>query len=150
MAKKDNNIQKHYNLYNIKYADNNNVNYPFNLNPHDPDYPFATEHHGVDLNFVYEDLYNVVTGTAYTFTNGGTGFGNHIIVKGFDGLLYCYGHLDRFLIKNGTKVKVGDKIAVTGNTGRSTGPHLHFEIRQNSVISRLWSNRNAYKPCGMA
>lgn len=131
---KDNNIQKDYNLYNIKYENNNNVNYPFNLDPHDPDYPFSTEHHGVDLNFVYEDLLSAVKGTAYTFNNGGTGFGNHIIVKAPDGLLYLYGHLSKFLIKNGQKIEVGDKIAITGNTGRSTGPHLHFEIRQNSVI----------------
>jgi murein DD-endopeptidase MepM/ murein hydrolase activator NlpD len=44
-----------------------------------------------------------------------------------------YGHLDKIIAKRGTRVKRGDKIATMGNTGRSTGPHVHYEIHMNGI-----------------
>ena len=44
-----------------------------------------------------------------------------------------YGHLDKIIAKRGKHVKRGDKIATMGNTGRSTGPHVHYEIHMNGI-----------------
>ena len=52
-----------------------------------------------------------------------------MIVRHENGLETVYGHLSRFLVKPDHSVKAGDPIALGGNTGRSTGPHLHFETR---------------------
>jgi murein DD-endopeptidase MepM/ murein hydrolase activator NlpD len=44
-----------------------------------------------------------------------------------------YGHLKEYLVKPGTSVKRGDQIALVGNTGRSTAPHLHYEVHLNGI-----------------
>ncbi|MCL1864742.1 MAG: LysM peptidoglycan-binding domain-containing M23 family metallopeptidase [Spirochaetes bacterium] len=59
------------------------------------------------------------------------GYGNLVIVEHEFGYRSYYGHLSKILVKNGDPVKSGSLIALSGNTGRSTGPHLHFEIRKN-------------------
>ena len=55
--------------------------------------------------------------------------GNVIVIRHSNGLETVYGHLSRFLVKPNQTVNVGDPIALGGSTGRSTGPHLHFETR---------------------
>ncbi len=57
------------------------------------------------------------------------GYGNYLVVRHSNGLESLYGHLSKFLVKVGDEVKAGDLIGLGGNTGRSTGPHLHFELR---------------------
>ena len=61
------------------------------------------------------------------------GFGNSIEIDHGNDIKTEYAHLDSSLVKVGDIVKRGDKIAIQGNTGRSTGPHLHFEIRANGT-----------------
>ena len=57
------------------------------------------------------------------------GYGNYLVLRHTNDLETVYGHLSGFLVEEGDYVKVGDPIALGGNTGRSTGPHLHFETR---------------------
>lgn len=59
------------------------------------------------------------------------GYGNLIIIDHGNGITSYYGHCNKLYKKAGTKVTAGDVIAEVGSTGNSTGPHLHFEIRQN-------------------
>ncbi|MUK93288.1 murein DD-endopeptidase MepM [Aliivibrio fischeri] len=57
--------------------------------------------------------------------------GNYIIIKHGREYMTRYLHLSKILVKKGQKVSMGDKIALSGNTGRSTGPHLHYELIKN-------------------
>jgi len=59
------------------------------------------------------------------------GFGNHIKIQHASGYTTLYAHLSKINVKHGQKVKRGDIIGLTGNTGRSTAPHLHYEIHHN-------------------
>ena len=59
------------------------------------------------------------------------GYGNVIILEHDNGLETRYAHMNSFAVKEGSVVKKGDIIGSVGNTGRSTGPHLHFELRVN-------------------
>ena len=64
-----------------------------------------------------------------TFVGQRSGYGNVVEVTHSAGLLTRYGHLSAFLVKEGQVVNAGTPIAKVGSTGRSTGPHLHFEVR---------------------
>jgi murein DD-endopeptidase MepM/ murein hydrolase activator NlpD len=57
------------------------------------------------------------------------GYGNYVVLRHPNGLETVYGHLSGFLVEEGTSVQAGEPIALGGNTGRSTGSHLHFEMR---------------------
>ena len=58
----------------------------------------------------------------------GKGYGKHVIIKHKRGYKTLYGHLSKIEVTKGQKVKAGEKIGELGSTGRSTGPHLHYEI----------------------
>ncbi len=64
-----------------------------------------------------------------TFAGQRAGYGNLVEVTHAGGLITRYGHLSAFLVKEGQVVNAGTPIAKVGSTGRSTGPHLHFEVR---------------------
>lgn len=87
-------------------------------------------HNGIDLALkVGDTIYAMFSGKVrYAKYNEG-GFGNLVILRHFNGLETFYAHLSKFLVAPNQDVKVGDPIALGGNTGRSTGPHLHMEVR---------------------
>ena len=93
----------------------------------------STYHKGVD--------WAVPRGTAVYASSGGTvskagwgsGYGYVVYIKHPDGRETRYAHLNKVLVSAGQTVKQGQKIALSGNTGRSTGPHLHFELRINGT-----------------
>lgn len=87
-------------------------------------------HKGIDIGgTIGDDVLVALDGevTYAEFNNGG--YGNLIIVKHDNDMTTYYGHLDNFYVKVGDLVKKGDIIGALGNTGFSTGPHLHFELR---------------------
>ena len=76
-------------------------------------------------------------------------FGKFIEVDHGLGFKTRYGHLNKILVKRGQKVNYRQKIALLGNTGRSTGPHLHYEVLHNSKPRNPWrfikAGRYVYK-----
>jgi len=62
-----------------------------------------------------------------------SGYGKLVIVRHGRNLFTAYAHNKRNLVKKGARVKAGDTIATVGSTGRASGPHLHFEVRQGST-----------------
>lgn len=95
-----------------------------------------TFHGGIDLAAEQgSDVFASMDGEII-FKGKQGGYGNLIIIKHSLGYETRYGHLFDFNINLGQKVKKGQKIGEVGQTGRATGPHLHFEIRRNSKRER--------------
>lgn len=111
----------------IKYLDN--ITTPYSPNGPPPGYAFSWPHPGIDLPYINEPVHSTISGKAYTKEMPG-GFGHYIQVKG-GALDAFYGHLSKWLVKNGQSVKPGTKLGISGNTGASTGPHLHYEMHKN-------------------
>ena len=61
------------------------------------------------------------------------GYGKVLAINHGYGLKTRYAHLSKILVKKGANIKRGQKIGLVGNTGRTTGPHLHYEVHQNAV-----------------
>jgi murein DD-endopeptidase MepM/ murein hydrolase activator NlpD len=68
-----------------------------------------------------------------TFAGHDSTFGNMLVIDHGYGVITRYGHNDSILVREGQRVKRGDPVSTAGSTGRSTGPHLHYEIRINDV-----------------
>ena len=91
---------------------------------------FGRAHKGVDLRAAVGDTVRAAFDGKVRLTKyERRGYGYYVIVRHDNWLEAVYGLLFRFLVKPNDYVKAGDPIALSGNTGRSTGPHLHFETR---------------------
>ena len=91
---------------------------------------FGRNHKGVDLRCPMGDTVRAAFSGRVRLTKfERNGFGFYVIVRHENGLETVYGHLSRFLVSPNQTVKAGQPIALSGSTGRSTGPHLHFETR---------------------
>lgn len=66
-----------------------------------------------------------------TFAGRRGGYGNCIVIKHIGGYETLYGHLSKILVKTGQQIDIGEQIGKVGSTGRSTGPHLHYEVHRN-------------------
>lgn len=94
----------------------------------DPFTKLPARHEGIDLTQSEKaPIYVAASGVVRrAFTNGA--YGQFIEIEHKFGFVTRYAHLSEILVKKGDAVKPGDKIGIMGNTGRSTGPHLHYEI----------------------
>lgn len=88
-------------------------------------------HTGIDLRAKHhKPVWTTADGIVeYAGYNGGSGYGNLVIVDHGFGFKTYYGHLHKVLVRRGDTVVKGDLIGLSGNTGRSTAPHLHYEVR---------------------
>ena len=95
-------------------------------------YRWGRLHGGVDLA-VDEGtpVYAADNGKVIVAEDSGNGYGSYIILDHQNGFKTLYGHNSQLLVSVGDVVGKGDKIALSGNTGNSTGPHLHFEVQVN-------------------
>lgn len=91
---------------------------------------FGRMHKGVDIGLKMNDTVRAAFDGKIRLTNyEAKGYGNYVIIRHPNGLETVYGHLNKHLVKPNQVVKAGDPIGLGGSTGRSTGPHLHFETR---------------------
>lgn len=90
-------------------------------------------HRGIDLKMNEgEPLKSIADGEIIIRDFGGHNAGKTIIINGEDGRQYIYGHLSKFNVTEGQHVSEGDLIGLSGNTGFSTGAHLHFGVKEGN------------------
>lgn len=91
---------------------------------------FGRMHKGIDLHIRNNDtIYAAYSGKVRITNYEPRGYGNYVILRHPNDLETVYGHMNRILVKPNQMVKAGQPIGLGGSTGRSTGPHLHFETR---------------------
>lgn len=89
-------------------------------------------HHGLDIAGNYGELIKASEKGSVVWVGWRPFYGNTVILDHGDNYRTVYGHISDYLVKNGDVVEKGQVIARVGSTGRSTGPHLHFEVRINN------------------
>jgi len=92
-----------------------------------------TYHGGIDIAAPTGTLVKASQGGEVIFTGWKGGYGKLIIIEHKYGYKTFYGHLNKILVKTGQVVKSGQSIGNVGSTGRSTGPHVHFELRRGTA-----------------
>lgn len=88
-------------------------------------------HPGVDIASPFGNKIVATADGAVTFAGPRFGYGNAVIIDHRFGMSTLFGHMSRIVVRSGQHVRRGDILGYIGNTGRSTGPHLHYEVRLN-------------------
>ena len=102
---------------------------PYGIRIH-PVFGASKFHNGIDLAANYENVYSVMDGVVTETGWDNKGGGNYIKIKHFDRFETAYLHLSEIYYRVGEFVKAGFIIAKSGNSGNSTGPHLHFSVKE--------------------
>ncbi len=101
-------------------------------------HPFTQQwylHKGLDLAYRRgKEIVSAANGKVVERKYDAMGFGNYILIRHAYGFATKYAHLDNVYVEEGDEVTQGQKIGTMGNTGLSTGPHLHFEVRIGSQV----------------
>jgi murein DD-endopeptidase MepM/ murein hydrolase activator NlpD len=97
----------------------------------DPVHGKRAWHAGMDLADAQGNPVVAAADGVVSFVGWRAGYGNLVVIEHEQGFSTRYGHLQKGVAKVGQRVNAGDLIALLGNTGRSTGAHLHFEVRKN-------------------
>lgn len=91
---------------------------------------WGRQHKGLDIKvYIGDTIRAAFSGKVRIVRYEGGGYGNYIVIRHPNGLETIYGHLSKQLVNENQNVRAGDPIGLGGNTGRSTGSHLHFETR---------------------
>jgi murein DD-endopeptidase MepM/ murein hydrolase activator NlpD len=99
----------------------------------DPFTGYSAVHKGLDFAGPEGSKVTTVAAGLVTFAGERTGFGEMVEINHGNGLATRYCHNERVLVKQGEMVRKGQDVALMGSTGRSTGPHLHFEVLKNGA-----------------
>ncbi len=92
-------------------------------------------HEGMDFTAkTGTPIYATGDGVVERADNTASGFGNHIVIRHGFGYETLYAHLSRYKCRSGQRIKRGDIIGYVGSTGRSEGPHLHYEVHKNGKV----------------
>jgi murein DD-endopeptidase MepM/ murein hydrolase activator NlpD len=95
---------------------------------------WGVTHFGVDIAApIGTPIYAATSGTVQR-AGPATGFGLAVYVRGDDGAVTVYGHVNEYYVTTGERVRAGEQIAQVGNRGQSTGPHLHFEVHPSGTM----------------
>jgi len=98
----------------------------------DPIYKTTKMHAGIDFTAPQgTPIYATADGTVAISGNKGNGYGNHVVIRHGYGYETLYGHMVRVKVNAGQAVKRGEVIGWVGSTGKSTGPHCHYEVHKN-------------------
>ncbi len=89
-------------------------------------------HSGIDFKAAIGSPVHATAAGTVTVAQYSGGYGNMVVIDHGEGISTRYGHMSRLLVKKGDVVEEGAIIGRTGSTGRSTGPHLHYEVRVNN------------------
>jgi murein DD-endopeptidase MepM/ murein hydrolase activator NlpD len=103
--------------------------------------PFSGEgafHTGVDVSAEYGAPVHVTADGVVTVTETHVGYGRCVVVEHGFGITTLYAHLSSYAVVPGTHVKRGEVIGYAGISGRSTGPHVHYEVRVNNAPVNPW------------
>ena len=98
--------------------------------------PYTAErkmHQGMDIATPHGQVVYTPSDGTVVFLGSEGGYGKVLVIDHGYGVKTRYGHLSEIHVHLGDRVKRGDKVAAVGNTGRSTGPHLHYEVRVNGI-----------------
>lgn len=99
----------------------------------DPIYKTPRFHAGLDFTAPQgTPIYATANGVAKIAGNAGNGYGNYVVINHGYGYETLYGHMYRVKVKVGQRVQRGEVIGYVGSTGKSTGPHCHYEVHKNS------------------
>src|SRR5271166_596193 len=99
----------------------------------DPFTGFSANHKGVDFAGPEGTHVIAVAAGLVTYSGDRPGYGNMVEINHGNGMATRYCHNEKLLVKQGEMVRKGQELALMGSTGRSTGPHLHFEVVKNGV-----------------
>jgi murein DD-endopeptidase MepM/ murein hydrolase activator NlpD len=112
-------------------------NWQWPTNPHPVTSPFGQRwgrlHDGIDIGVPTGTTVRAVDGGKVTKAGPNGGYGTYVEIDHGGGLVSFYGHLSSISVRSGQRVGKGDAIARSGNTGHSTGPHLHFGVHKGGA-----------------
>lgn len=114
---------------------------------HDPIDGTLRHHNGVDIAVPTGTRVKAIAAGRVVQSASRGGYGNLVTIDHGDGMLSLYGHNSQLMVSVGDRVEAGQTVALSGSTGRSTGPHLHFELWRNGAnVTQVYLKNGAGIP----